>query len=61
MEASAKIRSHTYVVVLVFLATLAAFGYYANSVRNTVRKDTTLAFQQQMRVVGTATQARLAL
>lgn len=61
MEASAKIRSHTYVVVLVFLATLAAFGYYANSVRNTVRNDTMLAFQQQIRVVGTATQARLTL
>jgi two-component system, OmpR family, sensor kinase len=61
MEASAKIRSHTYVVILVFLATLAAFGYYANSVRNTVRNDTMLAFQQQIRVVGTATQARLGL
>jgi len=61
MEASAKIRSHTYVVILVFLATLAAFSYYANSVRNTVRNDTMLAFQQQIRVVGTATQARLAL
>jgi len=61
MEASAKIRSHTYVVVLVFLATLAAFGYYANSVRNTVRNDTMLAFQQQIRVIDTATQSRLAL
>lgn len=61
MEASAKIRSHTYVVILVFLATLAAFGYYANSVRNTVRNDMMLAFQQQIRVVGTATQARLGL
>ena len=61
MEASAKIRSHTYVVILVFLATLAAFGYYANNVRNTVRNDTMLAFQQQTRFLGTATQARLAL
>ncbi len=61
MEASAKIRSHSYVVVLVFLATLAAFGYYANSVRNSVRNDTMRAFQQQIRLVGTATQARLAL
>lgn len=61
MEPSAKIRSHTYVVILVFLATLAAFSYYANSVRNTVRNDTLLAFQQQIRVVGNATQARLAL
>lgn len=61
MEASARVRSHTYVVILVFLATLAAFGYYANNVRNTVHKDTLLAFQQQIRVVETATQARLAL
>lgn len=61
MEAGAKVRSHTYVVILVFLATLAAFGYYANSVSNTVHKDTNLAFQQQMRVIANATEARLEL
>jgi signal transduction histidine kinase len=61
LEASARVRSHTYVVVLVFLATISAFGYYANSVRTTVHKDTTTAFQQQLRIISAATSARLAL
>lgn len=61
LEASVKVRSHAYVIVLVFLATLAAFGYYANTVRVNVHKVTNTAFQQQLRVLSAATQTRLQL
>ncbi|MFI5275605.1 MAG: CHASE domain-containing protein [Candidatus Saccharimonadales bacterium] len=61
LEASAKVRSHAYVIVLVFLATLSAFGYYANTVRENVHHDTVNAFQQQLRVLSSATQTRLQL
>ena len=61
LEASVKVRSHAYVIVLVFLATLSAFGYYANTVRVNVHKDTNAAFQQQLRVLGTSTSTRLQL
>lgn len=61
LEASVRVRSHAYVIVLVFLATLSAFGYYANTVRENVHKDTANAFQQQLRVLSTATQTRLQL
>lgn len=60
-KAGAKVRTHAFVVLLVFLATLAAFAYYANSVRNSVRKDVTSAFQQQLRVLSTSTTSRLQL
>lgn len=61
LEASAKVRTHTFVILLVFLATLAAFGYYANSVRNTVHKDINTAFQQQLNALSTTTESRLQL
>lgn len=61
LETSVRVRSHAYVIVLVFLATLSAFGYYANTVRLNVRKDTSNAFQQQLRVLSGATQTRLLL
>jgi signal transduction histidine kinase len=60
-KASARIRTHAFVVLLVFLATLAAFVYYANSVRNSVRKDVDSAFQQQLRVLSTDATSRLEL
>jgi len=60
-KASAKVRTHALVVSLVFLATLAAFGYYANSVRESVHKDVSLAFQQQLRVLSTGAASRLQL
>ena len=61
LETSVRVRSHAYVIVLVFLATLSAFGYYANTVRENVHKDTANAFQQQLRVLSAATQTRLQL
>jgi len=60
-KAGAKVRTHAFVVLLVFLATLAAFVYYANSVRNSVHKDVDSAFQQQLRVLSTGTTSRLQL
>lgn len=57
----ANVKTHVVVTLLVFLATFAAFGYYWHGVRNGVRKDENVAYEQRVRILSTATQTHLQL